>query len=245
MNAALRVGAAAVVGCALTGFVAADRRIGPAAAPGLAGPGRLTFTVASSQPDQVTGGDARVVVTVPRGVGADQVRLARDDGADLTSRLRASRRDERDDERDGEWRVRTAVVTGLRPGRTTLTATAAGQRATLTLTDHGDGPIFSGPRQYPFVCKTDRAGLGQPIIDNHARQGLRVFAERNGTRTLKVAGWSRDCAARTKVDYLYRSSDGTFHPLPEPRTLPPDVVATTPVDGHNVPYVVRRERGVI
>jgi hypothetical protein len=263
MNAALRVGAAVVVGCMLAGFAAADQHVGRAAAPGLAGPARLTLTVASSDPDQVTGGDARVVVTVPRGVRADQVRLARDDGADLTGRLRASRRGEwrsgggewrsgggewrGGGERSGgdEWRALTAVVTGLRPGRNTVTATAAGQRATLTLHDHGDGPIFSGPRQYPFVCKTDRAGLGQPIIDNQTRQGLRVFAERNGTRTLEVAGWSRDCAARSKVDYLYRSTDGTFHPLPDPRRRPADIVETTTLDGHTVPYLVRRERGVI
>ena len=228
-----------MAGCALAGLLAADRHADRhaerAAGPGLAGQvPRLTLTVTSSHPDQVTGGDARVVVTVPRGVRADQVRLTRDDGADLTSLLWATHRAER-----------PAVVSGLRPGRTTLTATAAGRRATLTLHDHGDGPIFSGPRQYPFVCRTDRAGLGQPIIDNHARQGLRVFAERNGTRTLKVAGWSRDCAARTKVDYLYRSSDGTFHPLPDPRRRPADMVETTTLDGHTVPYLVRRERGVI
>src|SRR5918992_529513 len=235
MNAALRVGAAVVAGCALAGLLAADRHAERAAGPRLAGQvPRLTLTVTSSHPDQVTGGDARVVVTVPRGVRADQVRLTRDDGADLTSLLWATHRAER-----------PAVVSGLRPGRTTLTATAAGRRATLTLHDHGDGPIFSGPRQYPFVCRPARAGPGQPIIDNHARQGLRVFAERNGTRTLKVAGWSRDCAARTKVDYLYRSSDGTFHPLPDPRRRPADMVETTTLDGHTVPYLVRRERGVI
>jgi hypothetical protein len=29
------------------------------------------------------------------------------------------------------------------------------------------GPIFSGPQQYPFVCRTEQSNLGQPLVDNH------------------------------------------------------------------------------
>jgi hypothetical protein len=220
----------------LGGLVAADRQVGSGAAPGA--PDRLTLTVASSRPGQVTGDDARVVVAVPGGVRTGEVRLIRN-GTDVTGLLRP------EPGRPSRGRL-TGVVAGLRAGRNVLTATAGrGHSATLVVRNHGDRPVFSGPRQYPFVCKTDRNGLGQPIVDNRDRQGLRVFAERGGIRTLQIAGWSRDCAARTKVDYLYRSSDGTFHPLPDPRVTPPDVVATTTLDGRNVPYVVRRERGVI
>ena len=222
-----------MAGCLLGGLVAADRQV-PSGGP-QGGPSRPVLTVASSRPDQVTGGEARVVLAVPNGVSTGEVRLIRN-GTDVTGLLRASSQ---------APRRLTAVVAGLRAGHNTLIATAAGRRATLVVRNHGSRPIFSGPRQYPFVCKTDRNGLGQPVIDNRSRQGLRVFAEQNGTRSLRVAGWSRDCAARTKVDYLYRSSDGTFRPLRGLRAKPSDVVATTTLDGHNVPYVVRRERGVI
>jgi hypothetical protein len=225
-----------VAGGLLAGLVAADRwQAGPGDEPGR--PSRLTLTVASSRPGQVTGDDARVVVAVPRGVRTGEVRLARN-GADVTDLLRP-------ESGHSPPRRLTGLVTGLRAGRNMLTATAGRQRATLIVRDHGDRPVFSGPRQYPFVCKTDRNGLGQPIIDNRDRRGLRVLAEQDGIRTLQVAGWSRDCAARPKVDHLYRSSDGTFHPLPDPRSRPPDMISATTLDGRHVPYIVRRERGVI
>ncbi|HEU5156523.1 MAG TPA: DUF6351 family protein [Streptosporangiaceae bacterium] len=259
MNAALRAGAAIVVGAGLAGIVAADQQVRRAA--GLDGPARPELTVVSGRPDQVTGGDARIVVTIPRGVRADQVRLTRADEPDTADEPDAPDAPDRADGADGVdltgllrpyaardgggRRELTAVVTGLRRGRTTLIATAAGRRAALTLDDHGAGPVFSGPRRYPFVCKTDRNGLGQPIADNNDHQGMRVFAERDGTRTLQIAGWSRDCAAHTKIDYLYRSTDGTFHPLRDPRRRPADIVETTTLDGHTVPYLVRRERGVV
>jgi hypothetical protein len=230
----VRVAAALAGGCLLAAVVAADAP--PAGDEDLGGPARLSLGVVSSRPDQVTGGDARVIVAVPHGVPASQVRLT-SNGADVTGSLRPSPQPPR--------RRLTAVVAGLRTGSNVLAATAGGQRATLTLDDHGAGPVFSGPRQYPFVCKTDRNQLGQPIIDNRRRTGLRIYAERNGTRVPDVVGWSRDCAAHTKIDYVYRSSDGTFHSLPDPRRRPDDIVETTTLDGRSVPYVVRRERGTV
>jgi hypothetical protein len=224
------VAAALALGAALAGLVVADQLGRRPDEP--TGPARLTLTVVSSRPDQVTGDDARVVVALPRGTHRDEVRLTRN-GADVTGRLQRAGRD------------LTALVTELRQGRNTLTATAGGETSTLIVTNHGDRRLFAGPRQYPFVCKTDRNGLGQPIVDNHRRYGLRVFAERNGTRTLDVVGWSRDCAAHTKIDYVYRSSDGRFRPLPDPRRRPADIVETTTLGGRSVPYVVRRERGTI
>jgi hypothetical protein len=272
MRGAVRIVAALAGGCLLAAVVAADAP--PAGDEDLGGPARLSLGVVSSRPDQVTGGDARVVVAVPHGVPVNQVRLAvfprprfpdsvpptvfprprfpdqptpptssagahlpPGNGTDVTASLRPTPQRPR--------RRLTAVVAGLRTGANVLTATAGGQRATLTLDDHGAGPVFSGPRQYPFVCKTDRNQLGQPIIDNRRRTGLRIYAERNGTRVPDVVGWSRDCTAHTKIDYVYRSSDGTFHPLPDPRRRPDDIVETTTLDGRSVPYVVRRERGTV
>ena len=60
-----------------------------------------------------------------------------------------------------------------------------------------------------------------------------------------TAGWSRDCGATTRVDWLYRrASGGDLVPLP-PGPLPDDVATTTTIDGKTVPFVVRRERGTI
>jgi hypothetical protein len=47
------------------------------------------------------------------------------------------------------------------------------------------------------------------------------------------------------VDYLYRSTDGQFKPLPAGRGRPADLARTTLLDGRTVDYVVRRERGTI
>ena len=72
-----------------------------------------------------------------------------------------------------------------------------------------EGPIFSGPHQYPFVCKTIQAGLGEPIVDNQDGLGFRVLNP-DGT----TAGWSLDCSAHTVVDYLYRSTGWAVQAAP-------------------------------
>jgi hypothetical protein len=150
---------------------------------------------------------------------------------------------------DPDPRSRTGVLTGLAPGSNTLQARAAvGDSAEVTLVNHAiSGPIFSGPQQYPFVCRTEQAGLGQPIVDNADRQGMRVFAlDANGAKTTQVVGWSRDCSAPTVLDYLYVSTvDGSMKPLPPGGARPADLATTTTVDGRTVDYVIRRERGTI
>lgn len=134
----------------------------------------------------------------------------------------------------------TGVVTGLRTGWHTVRARVGTHRGAVSLRNRA---TLSGPYQYPFVCKTDRNGLGQPIVDNRDRRGLRIFAQnRDGSRRLKVVGWSRDCAARTRVDHLYRTAAGQFRPLVG---RPRDVAVTKTADGRTVPYVVRRERGTV
>ena len=60
-----------------------------------------------------------------------------------------------------------------------------------------------------------------------------------------TAGWSLDCSAHTVVDYLYRSTDGQFKPLPSDGSRPADLATTQLPDGRVVDYVVRRERGTI
>ena len=105
--------------------------------------------------------------------------------------------------------------------------------------------MFSGPQQTPFVCKTNQTqpplndSLGEPIVDNQAGDGVRVLNP-DGT----TAGWSRDCSARTVVDFLYRTPAARGRRCPRGRG-PADMATTTMLDGRTVDFVVRRERGTI
>ena len=75
------------------------------------------------------------------------------------------------------------------------------------------GPIFSGPQQQPFVCKTQtQAGLGYPKVDNQDGIGMRLFAI-PGNQASPLIGWSKDCSVDTVVDYQYRNTAGVFRPL--------------------------------
>jgi hypothetical protein len=213
-----------------------------AAAPSPAGSspgrgGRPTIDVLSSAPDQVTGGDALVRVRVPGNRHVEDVRVHLD-GVDVTGALTA----------DPAGHALVGLVAGMAPGPHTLTARLGpGARTELRLRNHpAAGPVFAGPKQYPFLCRTEAAGLGQPVVDNSDGQGMRVFAlNPDGSKSTTVVGWSRDCAAPTVVDYLYRAADNRFKPLPADGSRPADLVTTTTTDGRTVDYVVRRERGTI
>ena len=195
----------------------------PATAGGENTPG---IEVLSSRPDQVSGGDALVRTRL-------SARVTRN-GADVTTAFTP----------DPGGRTQTGLVTGFRVG---VNLMRAGRGSSLLVRNHPiSGPIFSGPQQYPFVCHTEEAGLGQPVVDNQDGQGLRVFKlDAAGAKTTEVAGWSRDCAAPTRVDYVYRASDGNFKPMPADGSRPADLTRTTTLDGRTVDYVVKRERGTI
>ena len=195
--------------------------------------------VLSSPPTMVTGGDALVQVTIPRTVPLHKATVLVN-GEDVTSTL----------ELDASARTLTGMVDGLHLGANTLSAESNGRgegrpHASLTLVNHPvTGPIFSGPQQQPFVCKTQtQAGLGFPKVDNQLGIGMRLF-QTPGNPATPLIGWSKDCTVDTVVDYLYRTTGGQFVPLP-PGPLPANVATTTTLDGRTVPYVVRRERGTI
>jgi hypothetical protein len=198
--------------------------------------------VLSSPPSMVTGGDALVQLTIPRNVPLHKAVLLRN-GTDITSTLTL----------DESARTLTGMVTGLQLGANQLVAESNGRGkgrpvAELTVTNHPvTGPIFSGPQQQPFVCKTQQppqGGLGQfPLVDNQDGIGMRLF-QTPGNPGTPVIGWSKDCSAPTVVDYRYKSTDGSFKALPV-GSLPADVAETTLLDGRTVPYVFRRERGTI
>ena len=115
-------------------------------------------------------------------------------------------------------------------------------------------------RQYPFVCTTARAGLGQPKIDNQDGEGIPVAQEdangdypRDGrgypTAEATIIGWSRDCEVDPVVEYRYMNTSGSVagfdDPTTIPATLPADVAMTTTSDGVTVPYLIRWERGTM
>ena len=222
------------------------------------GRNKLAISVLSSAPDQVSGGDALIRVDVPRSVSLHKVKIT-SNGTNVTDRF--SRAD------DG--RALVGIVDGLVLGPNRLRATTnehgrgRDRAASLKLVNHPiSGPIFSGPQQQPFVCATARAThdgrrlLGQPLVDNQDSFGIPVAAEDASgnypsdgrgypTAAASIVGWSKDCATPTRIDYVYKTTDGAFRWLDDPASLPADVASTTTLDGQTVPYVVRWERGTI
>ena len=202
-----------VAGLVLLGVLAA-----PAAAHD------VDVDVVSSRADQVSGGDALIRIDARH---RHKLRVFRN-GADVTGSF----------EREGRDLV--GLVDGLRLGHNRISVYDGRRRvARETLVNHPiEGPIFSGPHQKPFVCKTNQpnVGLGEPLVDNQEGDGFRVLAPDGST-----AGWSRNCSVNTRVDWLYRrTSGGALVPLP-PGPLPTDVAM---ID-EDTPFIVRRERGTI
>lgn len=199
--------------------------------PALAGPehhrhgppahARFAIDVLSNtHPEFVSGGDVLVRVTPPRRAKDGRVGIELN-GADVTNSFAV--------QSDGTF---LGLVTGLLDGRNRLVARARqgrgfgrghhgrwGRSTALELTNHDiNGPVFSGPQQLPYFCETTSFGLApasQPT-----------------------------CAAPTVVTYSYRTTDGRMRPLDDPAQVPADA-ATTSVDGHEVPWVVRLETGTI
>jgi Tannase-like family of unknown function (DUF6351) len=198
------------------------------AAPAAASDRDVDVSVLSSLADQVSGGDALIRVEARRR-DLDDLRVLRN-GVDVTAAF----------EREGDALV--GLVDGLRLGSNRIGVRLRRREVERErLVNHPiEGPIFSGPHQRPFVCKTIQAGLGEPLVDNQEGDGFRVLGAGGAT-----VGWSRDCSARTVVDYLYRSTaGGALRALPA-GPLPADVATTTTIDGRTVPFIVRRERGTI
>ena len=170
----------------------------------------------NGSPHLVTGGDVLVALVVPDYVPMDQVQV-RLNGNDITSAFRV-------DPVTGQL---TGLVTGLRLGNNNLGVRGGSLRSRVTLVNHPiTGPLFSGPHQTPFVCEAGDFVL--PVTG--ATLGPVLDAE---------------CSTATRVDYVYRSTDGTFKPLPDPTERPADLARTTTNEGQTLPYIVRAETGTI
>jgi hypothetical protein len=182
----------------------------------------LDIITVSTRPDTVSGGNVLVRINVPRSVAINHLVILLN-GQAVTSAFRP--------EADGHSLL--GLVEGLTIGENTLLAKAIGRNdetyrtARLSLTNYPiTGPILSGPHEEPFYCMTQ------------------LFSLPASTNTLGPA-LDADCSIATRVDYVYRTTAGTFQPLPSLTSYPADLAQTTTTEGKSVPYIVRVETGTI
>ncbi|MBW8183155.1 DUF6351 family protein [Shewanella nanhaiensis] len=108
----------------------------------------------------------------------------------------------------------------------------------------GVGPVdalYAGERQYPFYCMTIDAGLGQPIVDNQDGDGVTIYDDNH-----QPIGFSKDCLITSRIDYFYAKT-GTDIIQDYDINNPParELIATTNINGVEVPEIFRLERGSI
>jgi hypothetical protein len=189
----------------------------------------VELSVLSSAPDMVTGGDARIQVKASpalqegmtfwlNGVPVAPAMVHNGDGIE-------------------------GVVAGLADGKNLLEVRHRNGTASLSLTSHPvTGPLFTGPQQQPFICRTQESGLGQPLVDNQIGNGHPVF----DADQAQPVGYSRYCAVKTRTGYFYYTGSGfkPFDPATGYKTPPSDLV-TSSIDGVATPMVVRVEVGTI
>ncbi|WP_111657978.1 DUF6351 family protein [Isoalcanivorax indicus] len=190
----------------------------------------VTLDIISSAPDQVSGGDVRI------GLHGDDAVLSaltlRLNGESTTMQVLVPG--------DG---MLEGLVEGLAPGDNQLEVVHPqfGVLADQTLVNHPiTGPMFSGPQQYPFVCMTVHELGIQPLVDDGATEGFPVLDDEDN-----VIGYSRDCSIEPYVEYWYRTTGNSYALLPLDGSRPANLAMTTLMDGREVDFIVRWERGTI
>ena len=173
----------------------------------------LTITVVSTDPARITGGDALVDITT-QSQDALSVSL---DGRDVSNAFKPANR-------SGHM---LGMISGLKLGKSTLSAKQGAVSASLTLTNHPiTGPVFAGPKETPFFCETHKFKLPD---------GSMLPATRDA-----------DCSVDTVITYVYKpTGSAELKPLPAGDKLPADVATTTISTGAKVPHVIRVETGTI
>lgn len=203
-----------------------------------AGDDHALIATLSSRPDMVSGGNALVRVEVPDPARKGKLTVMLN-GHDVTAAFHADPsvanparhgHHRNDSDRSQSY---TGLVNGLVPGANVMqawgSAKVQGQPdAQATLVDYPiEGPIFSGPRQSPFICQTQS------------------FKLPDGT-FLPAPSDPTTCSVPTIVQYVYGSTaGGPLKPMPNTSVLPTDVAMTTTDSGLTVPYVVRVETGTM
>lgn len=189
-----------------------------------------TLDIISSAPDQVSGGDVRVALR-----GDDAMLWA------LTWRLNGDVVSA--DPLASDEGMREVMVSGLVPGDNLLEVVHPqhGVLAEETLVNHPiTGPMFSGAQQYPFVCMTVHELGKQPLVEEGVTEGFPVLDAQDN-----VIGYSRDCSIEPYIEYWYRTTGNAYQPLPQDGSRPADLATTTLMDGREVDFIVRWERGTI
>jgi Tannase-like family of unknown function (DUF6351) len=182
----------------------------------------IDIITVSTRPDTVSGGDVLARIKVTNNVAINDLIILLN-GQNVTSAFRP--------EAGGHSLL--GLVAGLKLGENSLAARAIDannvtyRSANLTLTNYSiTGPIISGPHEQPFYCMTQLFQL--PASSNTLGAPL-----------------DADCSIATRVDYVYRTTGGTFQPLPSLTSYPADLAQTTTTEGKTVPYIVRVETGTI
>jgi Tannase-like family of unknown function (DUF6351) len=196
------------------------------------GPHRaLEIEALSTRPWLVSGGDVLLEIRVPPGIRAQRVQVLLN-GIEVSDAFRPLRPGKR---RHPGQRVLRGLVSGLDLGSNSLIVTAEGHGGkdldgTLELTNWPlSGPIISGPHEQPFFCQTEEFEVAGGVLGETLGPAL-----------------DENCSIETRVDYLYKSTDGTLKVLEDPSGPPPaDLAETTTIEGKNVPYIVRLETGSI
>jgi len=174
--------------------------------------------VLSSRPELVSGGDALIAIGIPATASGSPAVAASLNGVDVSSAFKA-------DPANASRRV--GIVTGLKDGPNTFTASIGGDAARIELTNYPrTGPMLSGPHISPHICQTQN------------------FTLPDGTKL--GASTDANCSAPTKVVYVYRgTAGGALKPMPSLTALPSDVATVTTINGATVPFVVRVETGTM
>lgn len=196
-------------------FATAAALVAGLAACGNEPPPALEVSILSAPKNLATGGDALIRIALPAGAAADRITLSVN-GTASSAKLKAG----------AAGMELLAVVSGLNLGSNRIAALYRGKEAGAVTVENypAVGPVFSGPHQMPFFCTTEAFTL--PVTGGNL-----------GPAT------DADCTAKTRIDYVYRSTDGKFKPLANPKELPSDLATTTTIDKKTVKYIVRVETG--
>lgn len=195
---------------------------------------RVKISVLSSPPEYVSGGDARIEVKAPPRIRHKMTFWL--NGKEIAAPTA----------NDGD-RIE-GIVSGLVNGKNRLEVRLPqghGQRVLDSIILNNNpitGPMFSGPQQQPFICRTQESGLGQPLPDNQDGTGHPVF-DASGEQLI---GYSKNCSIARRFGYFYYTgrSFAPFDPATDFESPPPDL-QTTILNGATVPFVVRVEVGTI
>ena len=103
-------------------------------------------------------------------------------------------------------------------------------------------PLFAGPLQYPYFCRTEQAGLGQPLIDNQEAAGITIYEMDGNRKTDKILGYSKDCSLPTKIHYYYKKIDvDNFYPIEQAHQDIEKII----IAGQAQDFIIRVETGTI